>query len=76
MLPKISCYNDTCWFVHDMYLDQHIARVVMQDPELDELWGRDLYFRCVPADKYDAVKHHYWVFIPEWNMYRCNISAG
>ena len=76
MLPKISCYNDTCWFVHDMHYGEHVAKVIFKDAEMEACCFHNLYYRVVTPEQYDALKHHYWKFIPEWNMYICNISAG
>ena len=76
MFPKISCYNDTCWFVHDVRFGEHIAKVVQKDEELEAECDSNIYYHLIPAEKYDVLKHHYWVYVSEWNMYRCNISAN
>lgn len=76
MLPKISCYSNTCWFVHDMRYGEHIAKVVYKDAKIEAMQDNSLFYRVVTKEQYDPLKHHYWNYIPEWDMFICNISAG
>ena len=73
MLPKIDCYEGMYQFVHDMRYGEHIAKVVPKYPHIPDT---DIFYRVVTKEQYDPLRHHYWNYIPEWEMYICNISAG
>lgn len=71
-MNRVACYNGMCEFVPVTFLGQLVAKVVHKDEKIEKLQDSNIYYLLSATNE----NHPYWIFVPEWNMYRSNVSCG